>query len=50
MTAQLIRRRDDGRLRVGHCVGFYFPENVGGTEVYVRDLVEGLASCSIDQR
>ncbi len=36
------------RLRVGHCVGFYFPENVGGTEVYVRDLASGLGNFSID--
>lgn len=29
-------------LRVVHCVGFYFPDPVGGTEVYVRDLASAL--------
>ncbi|WP_421999005.1 glycosyltransferase [Reyranella sp.] len=29
-------------LRVLHCAGFYFPATTGGTEVYVRDLAEGL--------
>ena len=37
-----------GTLRVGHCVGFYFPENVGGTEVYVRDLVDSLSGSPIE--
>lgn len=36
------------RLRVVHCVGFYFPESTGGTEVYVRDLTKALLSHSID--
>ncbi|HZP99723.1 MAG TPA: glycosyltransferase [Reyranella sp.] len=35
------------KLRVGHSVGFYFPENVGGTEVYVRDLADGLIKLSV---
>lgn len=35
-------------LRVAHCVGFYFPENVGGTEVYVRDLAMGLDRFSVE--
>ena len=35
-------------LRVAHCVGFYFPENVGGTEVYVRDLATGLDRFSVE--
>jgi len=35
-------------LRVAHCVGFYFPENVGGTEVYVADLATGLARYSVE--
>ncbi|TAJ40483.1 MAG: glycosyltransferase [Reyranella sp.] len=38
-------------LRVVHCVGFYFPDPVGGTEVYVRDLANALrehrVECSI---
>lgn len=38
-------------LRVVHCVGFYFPDPVGGTEVYVRDLAAALrehrVECSI---
>lgn len=36
------------RLRVVHCVGFYFPDSTGGTEVYVRDLVTALSRHSID--
>jgi len=34
-------------LRVAHCVGFYFPDTFGGTEVYVRDLAQALASSGI---
>ena len=29
-------------LRILHCAGFYLPGTTGGTEVYVRDLAEGL--------
>jgi glycosyltransferase involved in cell wall biosynthesis len=36
------------RLRVVHCIGFYFPDSTGGTEVYVRDLTKALLSHSID--
>lgn len=36
------------RLRVVHCVGFYFPDSTGGTEVYVRDLVTALSRHAID--
>ena len=36
------------RLRVVHCVGFYFPDSTGGTEVYVRDLVSALSRDSIE--
>ena len=36
------------RLRVVHCVGFYFPDSTGGTEVYVRDLVSALSRHSVD--
>ncbi|MDP2332550.1 MAG: glycosyltransferase [Reyranella sp.] len=35
-------------LRVIHCVGFYFPGPVGGTEVYVRDLAAALLEHRID--
>lgn len=35
-------------LRVAHCVGFYFPDGVGGTEVYVHDLAAALSQYSID--
>ncbi len=35
-------------LRVAHCVGFYFPEKIGGTEVYVRDLANALSSLSVE--
>ena len=44
-------RRDRGAanaIRVAHCVGFYLPETVGGTEVYVRDLTEALSQHSVD--
>lgn len=37
-----------GCPRVVHCVGFYFPENVGGTEVYVRDLAHALRARSVE--
>ena len=37
-----------GRLRIVHCVGFYFPDSTGGTEVYVRDLVAALSEHGID--
>jgi len=30
------------KLRVAQCAGFYFPDTVGGTEVYVRDLAQAL--------
>ncbi|GEP56563.1 glycosyltransferase [Reyranella soli] len=40
-----VQRR---RLRVVHCVGFYFPESTGGTEVYVRDLTKALLPHAID--
>lgn len=36
------------RLRIVHCVGFYFPDSTGGTEVYVRDLVAALSERGID--
>ncbi len=34
-------------LRVTHCVGFYLPDNLGGTEVYVQDLAVGLGRSSV---
>lgn len=34
--------------RVAHCVGFYFPDQVGGTEVYVQDLLSELTRHSVD--
>lgn len=43
-TGESIRER----LRVVHCVGFYFPDSTGGTEVYVRDLVAALSDREID--
>lgn len=43
-TGEAIRER----LRVVHCVGFYFPDSTGGTEVYVRDLVAALSQRGID--
>lgn len=38
----------DRPLRVVHCVGFYFPDSTGSTEVYVRDLVAALSRRSVD--
>jgi glycosyltransferase involved in cell wall biosynthesis len=35
-------------VRVAHCVGFYFPDQVGGTEVYVQDLLAELSRRSVD--
>jgi glycosyltransferase involved in cell wall biosynthesis len=35
-------------LRVVQCVGFYFPDPVGGTEVYVRDLAAALVERGIE--
>jgi glycosyltransferase involved in cell wall biosynthesis len=35
-------------LRVVHCVGFYFPDPVGGTEVYVRDLAATLRERGVE--
>ncbi len=34
-------------MRVTHCVGFYLPDYLGGTEVYVQDLTVGLTRCSV---
>jgi glycosyltransferase involved in cell wall biosynthesis len=34
-------------LRVAHCVGFYFPQNVGGSEVYVHDLTAALSGDAV---
>lgn len=36
------------QLRIAHCVGFYFPDGVGGTEVYVQDLKAALLRYSVD--
>lgn len=41
-------RGGSASLRVAHCVGFYFPDGVGGTEVYVHDLAAALSQYSID--
>jgi glycosyltransferase involved in cell wall biosynthesis len=35
------------RPHVAHCVGFYFPDRVGGTEVYVQDLLAELGKRSV---
>ncbi|MFN4016487.1 MAG: glycosyltransferase [Reyranella sp.] len=52
MTSASVRTpglADGGRrLRVVHCVGFYFPDSTGGTEVYVRDLVSALSRHAMD--
>jgi glycosyltransferase involved in cell wall biosynthesis len=36
------------RPRIAHCVGFYFPDRVGGTEVYVQDLAAELTKREVD--
>jgi hypothetical protein len=47
----MIEMRFDGRsapeLRVVHCVGFYFPQSVGGSEVYVHDLAAALGQRAV---
>ena len=48
MTALAESGASPGRIRVVHCVGFYFPDPAGGTEVYVQDLVLELARRAID--
>jgi glycosyltransferase involved in cell wall biosynthesis len=48
MTPPSVNNDGFMTLRVAHCVGFYFPENVGGTEVYVRDLAIGLTRFSVE--
>jgi glycosyltransferase involved in cell wall biosynthesis len=48
MTGKPADRGGAKPLRVAHCVGFYFPETVGGTEVYVRDLATALSQQSIE--
>ncbi len=48
MTGTHNNRGGSTNLRVSHCVGFYFPQTVGGTEVYVRDLATALLPYSID--
>lgn len=50
MTLALSARDDSGKLRVAHCVGFYFPDSVGGTEVYVHDLVTELSGLGVESR
>jgi glycosyltransferase involved in cell wall biosynthesis len=35
-------------VRVAHCVGFYFPDQVGGTEVYVQDLLAELGKRAVE--
>jgi glycosyltransferase involved in cell wall biosynthesis len=34
-------------MRVVHCVGWYFPERVGGSEVYVRNLCRQLVAMGV---
>ncbi|TAJ85273.1 MAG: glycosyltransferase [Reyranella sp.] len=52
MTSEAVGRpvatEEGKRLRIVHCVGFYFPDSTGGTEVYVRDLVTALSRHSMD--
>jgi glycosyltransferase involved in cell wall biosynthesis len=43
MTETSFAGRHATELRVAHCVGFYFPQNVGGSEVYVHDLTAALS-------
>ncbi len=48
MTGPAASEAGRRRARVAHCVGFYFPDQVGGTEVYVQDLLAELATRSVD--
>lgn len=35
-------------MRVVHCVGWYFPEHVGGSEIYVRNLCRQLGTMGVE--
>lgn len=35
-------------MKILHCVGWYFPESVGGSEIYVQRLVRELAARGVD--
>jgi len=35
-------------MRVVHCVGWYFPEQVGGSEIYVRNLCRQLGAMGVE--
>ena len=35
-------------MRVVHCVGWYFPEHVGGSEIYVRNLCRQLVAMGVE--
>lgn len=48
MSETLPNAEAPAKLRVAHCVGFYFPEKIGGTEVYVRDLASALSDLAVD--
>ena len=48
MTGSPLDSSGSTNLRVAHCVGFYFPDGVGGTEVYVHDLASSLSQYSVD--
>jgi glycosyltransferase involved in cell wall biosynthesis len=46
---QRNRRRADGdRVKIAHLVGWYFPDSVGGTEVYVEGLCSRLRAAGHD--
>jgi len=47
MREMPLNRRGTTDIHVAHCVGFYFPQTVGGTEVYVHDLTTELSRRSI---
>jgi glycosyltransferase involved in cell wall biosynthesis len=47
MTETSFAGRRATELRVAHCVGFYFPQNVGGSEVYVHDLTAALSQRAV---
>src|SRR6516165_10455835 len=47
MVTMTFDGRSARELCVAHCVGFYFPQSVGGSEVYVHDLAAGLSRCAV---
>src|SRR2546430_10920685 len=45
---QLRRHPGDERMKIVHLLGWYFPDSVGGTEVYVEGLCRRLRASGHD--